>query len=192
MGAKGYTTAADVSEFLGVAFTPAQESHCNRLIESTEIDIDNETQRGWLVGAQTAELHYQGEYASGRLYLRYWPVASITAIRGRSGLGDTEDTLTVDEDYEIESLERGRVRLVDPSAYDRVSVDYTPVATVPASIRDACAEWVAARMQPHLRPDTYGLQSLGLPDLQVTFAKAGADAVPEGVKRVLDQYREWS
>jgi hypothetical protein len=190
MPAKGYCLPVDVADFLGVVFSAPQEVQAARLIESTEIDIDRYTNRGWLVGVQTAEAHRYMAYRLGKIYLRYVPVASIAEVRGRSGLGEAETVLVANEDYEIVSLEDGLIRLVSPGSYDRVTVDYTPVNLVPAPIRDACAEWVAARMMPHLRPDTYGLDSYSLPDLTVKFSRAVmGEGMPANVSRTLDLYR---
>ena len=193
MPSKAYCTVSDVADFLGVSLTSAQEVQAARLIESVTVLIDEELLRGFLVGVQTGEEHYQSEYASGMLYLIYAPVTSISQIRGRAALGSDDTVLVEDTDYEIISLVSGSIRLVNPGAYDRLSVDYTPVNTVPAPIRDATVEWAASRLMPTLRMDSYGLESYSLPDISVKFSRSiMGDGMPPNVKKTLDHYRNWA
>ena len=49
--AKGYTTKAAVAAYMGLAFTVAQNTQCDALIEDVEDYIDGETRRAWLTGA---------------------------------------------------------------------------------------------------------------------------------------------
>ena len=193
MPSKAYCTVSDVADFLGVSLTSAQEVQAARLIESVTVLIDEELLRGFLVGVQTGEEHYQSEYASGMLYLIYAPVTSISQIRGRAALGSDDTVLVEDTDYEIISLVSGSIRLVNPGAYDRLSVDYTPVNTVPAPIRDATVEWAASRLMPTLRMDSYGPESYSLPDISVKFSRSiMGDGMPPNVKKTLDHYRNWA
>jgi hypothetical protein len=188
-----YCAVADVEDFLGVSFTTAQEVQAARVIEAVTLLIDKDLGFGFSAGAQTGEKHYLEEYSGGILYLIYIPVSAVAQIRGRAGLNASELILTVDVDYEVISLSEGKIRLVNPQAYDRVSVDYIPVDAVPAPIRDACAEWAAARMMPSLRPDTYGLDSYSLPDITVKFSRSMmGDGMPSSVKQTLDHYRNWA
>jgi hypothetical protein len=187
MAAKGYCTADDVADLLGQTFTAAQETHCDNLIEQAEITIDEKTNRGWLVGAQTDEAFYRPGY---RMFVRYAPLTSVDAITGRAGLGQAEETLTVDEDYEVRDLESGLIYLVYPTRYDRVLADYTPVNATPLDIKRACIELVAAWMQPHLQPGAFGLDSYSLPDLTVRFARSYVQMpLPPAVQETLEHYR---
>lgn len=187
MAAKGYCTRTDVADLLGQTFTAAQNTHCDNLIEQAEITIDEKTNRGWLVGAQTDEAFY---YPGYRLFVRYAPVTSVDAVTGRAALGEAETALVVDEDYEAQDLETGLIRLLYPSNYDRVLVDYTPVAAVPIDIKRACIELVGAWMQPHLQPGSFGLDSYSLPDLTVRFARSHVQMpIPPFVQDTLDYYR---
>lgn len=200
MSARGYCTHADVAGFLGLTFTAAQEAYADSRVESAEEIIDRETKRGWLLGAQTLETHQLNEYwrgepyqyggltFGGKLYVKYAPLASVEAVYGRMGLGTSNTLLTAGYDYEVVDLEQGLLRLVFPSLYDRVQVSYTPVGTVPAAIRDAAAELIAWWMQPGLRPDTYGLYSVSLPDLSMRFAFHDVDAIPPSVQDKLDRF----
>lgn len=190
MAAKGYCTVDDVADFLGQTLTSAQQASAERLIEQAEGMVDESTARAWLTGAKTDEAYFQAGYRLGNLFLRYAPVASVTTVKGRSGLGVAETTLTVDVDYEVRDLDDGLVWLVYPGTYDRIRVTYTPVATVPGPITKATAELVGAWMQPSLRPETYGLASYSLPDLSVQFAREMADrSIPPTVQSILDLYR---
>lgn len=186
MVAKGYCTAAEVEAFLGVTFVTAQTNQCNALIEQAESYIDGETNRGWLVGVQTAEAHF---FDNSRLvFLRYVPVSSVAAITGRAALGASEITLAANVDYEVRDLEAGLIRLM--AVYDRLLVTYTPVNSVPAEIKAACVQLVANWLQPQLQPGSYGLDSYSLPDLTVNFARSHSQsAAPPTVQQILDRYR---
>ncbi len=187
MAKKGYTTINAIEGITG-SLTDAQQKRALTLMEAAELHLDGEIGRGWLVGVQTQEAHFNPtEY----LNLAYWPVASVTAVYGRSGLGETEETLTADDDYEVVDLAAGQIRLVSPASWDRIRVTYTPVDTVPADVGQACAELVAQWLQPTLRPGSYGLDSYSLPDLSVKFSRSHVQApAPPFVQRVIDRYRE--
>jgi hypothetical protein len=187
MAAKGYCSPADVMSFLGRTFTAEETAQCEALIERAEIDIDEETHRGWLVGAQTDERFYRPPY---HIYLKYAPIDSVEAITGRSALGESEAALTVNVDYEVRDLAAGHIFLVTPGSYDRVLVDYTPTASVPADLVQATIEIVAARMQSHLQPGMYGLDSYSLPDLTVRFARSHVqEAMPPSARRIIESYQ---
>ncbi|MCP4415955.1 MAG: hypothetical protein GY805_04990 [Chloroflexi bacterium] len=187
MAAKGYCIADDVADLLGLTFTAAQTTQCNALIEQAEIYIDEETGRAWLTGAQTDEQHY---CPSHNLFLLYAPVTSVATITGRTGIGESDAALTVDEDYEVRDATKGQIYLVSPGSYDRVQVDYTPVPTVPADLALACAEIVGNWLQAHLQPGSFGLDSYSLPDLTVKFSRGHSQAaVPPSAERILDHYR---
>lgn len=184
--AKGYVATEDVESFLQQTLSAAQKAEAERLIPAIETFVDRYCDRAWLTGAVSLEAHY---YPSTYLWLKYPPVTSVDSIVGRTGLGNTEETLTEDEDYEVQDLTEGMIRLVYPATWDRVRVSYTPATTVPADLTQACAELVVAWMQPSLRPDSYGLDSYSLPDLTVRFSRAHVQAaLPPAVLEVLDDY----
>jgi len=186
MAAKGYCTAQDVADFLGKTFTAGQITHCNNLIERAEVDIDEETGRGWLVGVQTDERHFP---INRLVFLRYAPVTSVASVTGRVALGEMEETLVSNEDYELRDPATGLILLMK-SGYERLLVDYTPVNSVPGDIKQATIELVAMRMQPHLQPGAYGLDSYSLPDLTVNFARSHVQqAMPPAVQQVIERYR---
>lgn len=186
MAAKGYCTAADVEELVGQSLTPQQLGMAARLIERAEVYLDGEMGRGWLEGAQTQEAHFN---PAELLLLDYFPIDSVTAVYGRSDLGEDETTLTVDEDYEVQDLQAGIVRLIYPRDHDRVRVTYEPSDSVPADVKQAAAELVAGWIQPALRPGTWGLDSYSLPDLTVRFSRSHYQQDPPTVQRVISRYR---
>lgn len=187
MSAKGYCTAAEVAAFLGVTFTAGQTTQAGVLIEQAESYIDGETNRAWLVGAQTDEVHYIDN--SRFIFLQFAPVTSVQAITGRAALGASETTLTANVDYEVRDLAAGLIALVS-GGYDQVKVDYTPVAAVPAEIKLACIQLVANWLQPQLQPGSYGLDSYSLPDLTVNFARSHVqNAAPPTVQQILERWR---
>lgn len=187
MTAKGYCKVEDVTAITG-DLTAAQINRAATLIEQAETWLDGEIGRGWLVGEQSLEAHF---LPADYLHLDLWPIESVAAVNGRSGLGETEETLTVDEDYEVQDLAAGVIRLVSPGSWDRIRVTYTPVDAVPGDVALACAELVANWMQPTLRPGTYGLDSYSLPDLSIKFARSHVQqSAPPFVRSVVDRYAE--
>lgn len=190
MAAKGYAQVEEVAAFMGATLTTEQENQAERMLEVAEAEIDAGTNRGWLMGAQANEIHRYNEFLNGRLYLQYAPVASVTTVRGRAALGEAETTLTEDVDYEVIDLASGLIWITSPALYDRIRVDYTPGSTVPTDIQQATAELAAAKMQSTLRPLTYGLDSLQLPDLSVGFNRAiNQNSVPPSVADVIARWR---
>ncbi len=187
MAAKGYCTDSDVAGYLALTFTAGQMAQADLLIEQAEAYMDNQTSRGWLMGAQTDEEHYDPRH---NLFLQYAPVTSVTTITGRSALGESEAALTEDVDYEVRDLTTGHVYLVTPFDYDRIQVDYTPVATVPDDLKLACVEIVAAWLRPHLNPGSFGLDSYSLPDMTVKFSRVQSSGpIPITAQMILDSHR---
>lgn len=189
MAAKGYCTTTNVADFLGVSFTAGQITQCGALIEAAEVAFNGETNRAWLTGAIVGETHW---WPRGQVFLSYPPVATLGTVtaRPRTMTGLTDETLTADDDYEVIDLATGQIALAEPFLYDRVKVSYTPVATVPADIRQAIVEWVAAQMLPSLNPSTYGVERITLPDYGVQFSKAVTQGVmPPSVMAVAERYR---
>lgn len=187
MAAKGYCDVGDVADWLGQTFTAAQTLHCENLIERAERYIDNYTGRAWMVEAQSNERHYVD---SRNVYLKYAPVASVASVTGRPGLGESEETLVADDDYEVRDLNSGLIVLVFPANYDRVLVSYTPVFAAPVDIQQACTEITANWMQSHLQPGSYGIDSISLPDLTLRYARSHVQqAAPPAARAILDHYR---
>ena len=190
MAAQGYAQVEEVAAFLGATFTSPQENAAERMLEVAEAELDAKTNRAWLMGVQTNEAHQWSEYQLGELYLRYAPIVSVEAVKARAFLGDAEITLVANLDYEVVDLEAGLIRLVDGDDWDRIRVDYTPSTTVPTDIQHATAELAAAKMSNMLRPMTYGLDSLQLPDLSVSFNRAiNQNSVPPAVADVIARWR---
>lgn len=187
MAAKGYCTNGDVANFLGVTLTSAQQTHADSLIETAEAYLDRRTNRAWLVGAQTDEAHYAPTYD---LFVKYPPVASVSAVKGRTALGESEETLTVDEDYEVRDLAAGHIRLLYPGSYDRVRVSYTPESSVPEDVKQATIELVALWMNPVLTGVDPNIRRYQLPDLEVEYSGGVAGrALPKIVLDVIENYR---
>lgn len=187
MAAKGYCTLADVTAITG-DLTAVQSARAASLIEAAEAYIDGELGRGWLTGTQTQEAIY---LPYDYIKLRYWPVTSVTAVYGREGLDDTEETLTANDDYEAQDLSAGIIRLCYPGHYDRIRVTYVPNDAVPDDITLATADIVAAWMLPTIQAGSYGLDSYSLPDLSVKFSRSHyQQPVPPLARAIIDRYRE--
>lgn len=169
MAARGYTNPDRVAGYLGLTLTAAQVAQAGTLLEAAEAAIDEHCHRAWLLGTQTDETHW-GPFGPN-LYVRYPPCTAITAVKGRSGLGASETVLVAGEDYEVRDLAAGRIWLAAPAVYDRLRVTYTPDAALPPDVALAATELVASYLVEHLRPESYGLESFRLPDLEVRIAR---------------------
>lgn len=186
MTAKGYCDIDIIQTFTGT-LTSDQAITANSMIEAAETYLDGEMGRGWLMGVQTLEPHYNPHE---NVILINWPIVSVQLVDGRAGLGETVEELTADEDYEVVDLGAGIIRLVSPGSWDRVRVSYTPVENPPADVARACAEIVANWMQPTLRPNSWGLDSYSLPDLTVKFSRTHTQtAATPFVQSVIERYR---
>lgn len=186
MAAKGYCRIGDITTITG-DLTAVQLARATELIETAETYLDGETGRAWLVGTQTQEAHF---YPAPFLHLDYWPVTSVTAVYGRTSLGEAEETLTADDDYEVQDLAAGIIRLTSPGSWDRIRVTYVPQDTVPTDVARATAELVAAWLQPMLQPGSFGIDSYSLPDLTVKFSRSHYQAsAPPLAQQVIDRYR---
>jgi hypothetical protein len=187
MTIKGYCTTADVAAITG-DLTGAQMARATQLIEAAETWLDGEIGRGWLVGAQSEEAHF---YPAEYLRLDSWPVTSITTVKARTGMGETETTLTVNVDYEVIDLAAGIIRIEAPGSYERIRVTYVPNDAVPADIRQAAAELTATWLLPTLNSGSFGLDSYSLPDLTVKFSRTHYQAAaPPLVAQIVARYRE--
>jgi hypothetical protein len=192
MAAKGYANVDEVAAFLGLTLTTEQDAQAERMLEVAEAEVDGYCNRAWLVGVQTDEAHPYSAYRLGNLYLKYAPVSVVTTVKGRSALGEAEETLIEDTDYEVMSLDSGWIRLLYPASWDRIRVTYTPATTVPLDIQQATVELAANYLQSNLRPMSYGLDSLQLPDLSVNFSRAHVQtSMPPTVESKLARWRYW-
>jgi len=187
MSAKGYCTTAEIESFLGVTFTAGQVTQCAAQIEATEVAFDRESNRAWLTGAIVDEAHW---WPARKLFVNYSPMATLTSVKGRLRGLTTDDVLVAGDDYEVIFLATGEIYIFYPQLYNRIKVSYTPVATVPADIRQAIIEWVAAQMQPSLNPDSFGVEKITMPDYSIQYSKAVLQGVmPPAVAAVARGYR---
>lgn len=185
-----YCVLADVEALTG-SLTVGQQAIATTYLTRASDMIDIELGHSFRTsGAQTEDYWWPANV----LYLRHWPISSITSITGRAGIGGTETTLTANTEYEIRDAASGLVYLVSPGGYDRVRVVYTPSTTVPASIVQATALTVASWMTSVINPGMAGIVSYQLPDLSVKFGSGGASsafALPPTVRDMLSPYRNW-
>jgi hypothetical protein len=187
MSEHAYCTVNQVASFLGRTLTAGEQVEATRLITAATAEIDGETNRAWLQGAITNEAIY---FPYPAVWLRYTPVASVEAVRARTGLEADEVVLTVNVDYEVRDLAAGLIVLTNPFPFQRVTVDYTQVADVPGDIEQACIELVASRLSAALYPGSYGVDSIQLPDYTVRYSRAHVqEAYPPNVARILARNR---
>lgn len=186
MANKGYTTNADVAAYLGTTFTGAQPALCDAMIGAAEDFIDATTGRAWAVPAVVNELHYgiEGQI----LQTRQAPISAVTAISARSIYGGAEWALA-GTDYEIADASRGIILLPLWPSYDRVSVSYTVVPTVDASIVLAAKMLAAFWMRPALEGINSGIKSYTVgAELSVTYQDmVGTAGVPIEVMGILEK-----
>ena len=182
-----YTTALLVDAHLGGSLTSDLLERAHALIPAAEAYVNDWCGRSFGLGVQTNEAHYRP--FGHDLYLLAAPVTSVASVAGRSGFGATEETLTVDTDYEVRDLTTGRLWLWAPGSFDRIRVTYTPNATIPASIALATTELVALALQAAQQPDAYGLRRYRLPDLEVEYAREVVAQV--ATPAVLDRLAAW-
>lgn len=147
MTAKGYCPVdgtGTLPSWLGVSvMTAAQIAQAAAWLETAETLIDTATSTPFLTGAITDERH---PLDGPHLWLHTRPITSVQAVRVVAHLASlTSRTLTANSEYEISDAARGRLWVgplgCSPNAY--LSVDYTPVATVPAAITEATAALLA-------------------------------------------------
>ena len=176
MAPRGYATHLQVASYLGVTFTAAQTIEAELLIEAAEHYVDARTGRVWLSDAVTDEAYY-APYGP-LLFLRRAPLASATVtIKARAGVSATETTLTVTDDYEVEDLATGRIRIPGALSYDRIRVTYTPVAAIDQVIALAVKQLVGFWLRPSLTGSSDRLRSIAFgSDLRMEYA----DVVKEG------------
>jgi hypothetical protein len=134
---KGYTRVVDIGLLMGVDLTALQQQQLGRLLPAAEAMIDAATHAAWKTGAITTERH---PTPGPRLYLRSYPVTSITTVEGwATGAAAYRTLQEVSSGYTIESLTDGVLALGGGVCYDVVRVAYLPETAVPAAISEATA-----------------------------------------------------
>ncbi len=108
MAARGYSSLANVTSFLGQAsLSTQQQNEVNNILPSVEDYIDLYTRRTW---GQPAITNEQYDLLKDWLYLRVVPVASIQSVLVRTrAIADPGVTLTAGTDYEMQDAQRGLV-----------------------------------------------------------------------------------
>lgn len=196
--AKGYTTKAAVAAYMGLAFTVAQNTQCDALIEDVEDYIDGETRRAWLTGAITDEIgivRRDMDQSLGRIFTKNYPITSVASVKVRSRAFDaTDTTLTANatsNGYQAFDLNSGLIYV--PLSYkDYIArVTYTPVATIPHRLGLAATGIVAHWMQPAISPDTQGIESYSVgQDLTVKFRSSAGYSVPTKWGDIVASFRD--
>jgi hypothetical protein len=203
---RGYCTADDVANFLGITFTTAQLPHVNAIISRVETWIDQETNRTWLSAPVTQEAKFSPfgldppsfftNYVSGwvplgsAIYLDVTPVQSVERMQGVGWLDSVPLLLTNNLDYEVRDLKTGLLRLIVPSAYYKVLIDYTPVDACPLDITQAAIMEAATWLIPNLNPESWLVDRIQLPDLTIVYSKSSNTVmVPPEVDDIIGRYR---
>jgi len=90
---------------------------------------------------------YGYTYQGGQLVWTYVkPVASIEQVRGCMWRIAQQTVLTTPDQYEVASLDRGRLHVSTWRTYDYLQIDYTPVDAVPAEVSEATAQLLAEQL----------------------------------------------
>jgi hypothetical protein len=182
-----FATAADLEDYLGVTFTPADEVRAGLLLDAATESIRAYCSQTISQATTTAKL--PGTWGPD-LTLPEAPVTAVSAVTFNS------ETLTANSDFFWNS--RGTLRrcadfTVAPSGVSHwggpeatVSVTYTHGhATIPDAIESACLS-VAAR----LFTNPAGVQSEMLGSYQVQYDRSGqTGALNEHEKQMVRQYR---
>lgn len=173
MAAKGYTTKEKVAASLGLTFSAAQNAQCDALIPDVEAWVDQQTQRAWLTGAVTDELHpvkYCHDLGAFVL-VKNTPIASVESVKVRSASFSATDTSLVEgTGYVVRDVALGRLELLRSYVGHTARVSYTPVATLPGDLELAVTAIVAYFLAPALQQsDMTNVESYSLPDLTVKF-----------------------
>jgi len=136
------------------------------------------------------------------IYLRYWPVISLTSAHEDSGreYGDSEK-LTENTDFIVVSEEGKLIRTASATlgttawltGFEAIKVLYTAgyatTAVVPSAIKDVCMRHVAEIYHEVTRKEANYESVSG--DMG-TFRRIGPAMLTSGMKRDLDPYRERS
>ena len=203
---KGYCQPEDVEEFLGITFSDRARSQCRALIGRAERWMDEETNRKWLIGPVAQETFYSPYgldppsfftgYVAGwvplgaAIILKNPPIANVIQVDGTGWLDSVPLVLVNNLDYEFRDPDVGYVRLVVPSAFYRVRVTYAPQDACPADITQATVMLVATWMIPHLNPDSWLVDEIKLPDLDVRYSKqSNSVEVPAEIDEIIERYR---
>jgi hypothetical protein len=191
-----YTDAETVEAYLGVTFTPEQETLCTAICDAVTAWIDNYTGRTWQTVSPAADEHapvlpalpgWPG--ASSVVYLARRPVETVTAVGIRDpSPGSSTDALDA-ADYELIDPTNGVLRVagfyypiagwvavVSYTFADAAPPDITLAATMIAS--QQMAKIVAAQaavMAMGSHPELFGLDqvAVGQNDVSIRLSKEG-------------------
>jgi hypothetical protein len=183
--AKGYTDAAQVALYLGLALTDAQDAAAAALVDAAESWVDSYTGRAWLTGAVAGEVHTEPGVL---VQLRQWPITSVeavTVVRQRHWAA-VATPLNAATDYQVREARRGVLWVTPWRVADYLTVDYTPEATLPAAIGQATTALVAGWLRPALQgvgSDVKSFSAFG----QVSMAFRD-EPVPPAVTALLAPY----
>lgn len=175
-------------------------------LEVAEERVQNYIGREFVAGART-EYFYNVRQGSILHTKSLNPTAVALTLYAAAG----SDGVAVDEDEMFQVLNRGKVQLFfvryetdpglgghggivqrRPGHYARVKVEYTGSATVPASVREACA-CIAAHMYRTCVLEASGLASERLGDYSYSRgAEKDGVAMPAAARRLLSAYRKSS
>ena len=185
MPTKGYTSIQAIESVLGQALTPTASEAMTRFLPGLERFIDSKCGRAWMMGVQTDEKHWSPWY---NIYLKYPPITSVATVKGRSGIGEADETLTVDDDWELRDPESGHIYISSPGAYDLVKVTYTPDATLPDDVGMLATELGAMRARLILEGTGLDVQSYSAGG-EVQVAHFGGNMLPRHLQDVIDLNR---
>lgn len=173
-----YATPEDVALLLGVTFTGDQEASAALALDAATALLNQVIGREWLTaGTVTSEFVRS---VGDRIYLKHYPVTSITSlIRSSPDVTTANQTLVANRDYKLWDAGRGLISLGPSWLSCTFLATYIHTESVPADIVDLTARMAAGMIRLTINPDLNGVKRYTLwgGDLSVEFADDAVNPV---------------
>jgi len=190
-------TLTDAKVFLKVASaTTSEDAIIADLINGSSVWINNYCDRTFINAAELTE-YYDGD-GGDSLYLRQWPVVSITSLYQDFTRAWTSDyAIDVTANVQIDSVSGILTLWNNESVFSRGSgnvraiyrAGYNHNSNVPYDLQFACRKLVAWKYFQDYSQRRYGVSSESQGDRTVNYTN---DPLLPDVKQILDRYRRIS
>ncbi len=171
-----YALPQDVALLLGITLTGDQEASASLALDAATALINLTLGRNWLLaGTVTNEFV---ESVGDRLYLKHYPVVSISSlVRSSPDVTTANQTLVAGRDYKLWNPALGRVSLSPSWGACTFLATYIHTESVPADIVDLTTRLAAGMIRLTISPDMAGVKKYTLwgGDLSVEFADDAAN-----------------
>lgn len=141
-----YATTFELEQILGVSFTDDQYIAAEAALDAATALIDQAVGRSWLTaGTVTGEFN---RATGDRLYLKHYPVTSITSlVRTSPDVTTANQTLVAARDYKLWDAARGLVSISVNWWSCAILATYVHTESVPADIVNLTAQLAAGMMR---------------------------------------------